>query len=296
MPNIVNKNTKVLIQGITGKVGRSFAKKMIEDGTNLVCGVTPGKGGEKIFDVPIFNSIEEALQRTNADTCLSVVPAPYLRDAILEAIYSGIGQIIIYTENVPLHDEMEIVYYAKLKGVRVLGPASAGVVSPGKANVSDLNTKYLRKGNIGIVSKSGTITYEVLDGLNEIGLGVSTLVCLGGDRIVATKYTDILPLFEQDLETKAIIMIGEIGGTAELEAATYIKKMNKKVFAYVAGQFAPPGKRMGHAGAIVNRDETDSAKAKTEVLKKAGALVAWKLNDIPTLVAEHFLNENNKKN
>lgn len=294
MSIIVDKNTKVLIQGITGSVGRKFAKKMIEDGTNLVCGVTPSKGGEKFFDIPIFNSIEEALQKTKANTCLSVVPAPYLKDAALEALYFGIEQIIIYTEGVPLHDEMEIVHYARQKGARVLGPASAGVVSPEVANVSDLNSKYLRKGNIGIVSKSGTITYEVLDGLNKIGLGVSTLVCLGGDRIVAAKYTDILPLFERDLETKAIIMIGEIGGTAELEAATYIKKMNKPVFTYIAGQFAPPGKRMGHAGAIVNRDGADSAKAKTEILKKAGALVAWKLNDIPTLVAEQFLDENKK--
>lgn len=291
MSIIVDKNTKVLIQGITGNVGRSFAKKMIEDSTNLVCGVTPGKGGEKLFDIPIFDSIEEALQRTNANTCLSVVPATHLRDAVLEALYFGIEQIVIYTENVPLHDEMEIVYYARLKGVRVLGPASAGVVSPEVANVSDLNSKYLRKGNIGIVSKSGTITYEVLDGLNKIGLGVSTLVCLGGDRVVATTYTDILPLFEKDLETKAVIMIGEIGGTAELGAAAYIEKMNKPVFVYIAGQFAPPGKRMGHAGAIVNRDGADSAKVKTEILKKAGALVTWKLNDIPILVAEYFLDK-----
>jgi len=265
---------------------------MIEDSTNLVCGVTPGKGGEKLFDIPIFDSVKEALQRTKANTCLSVVPAPYLKDAVLEALYSGIEQIVIYTENVPLHDEMEIVYYARLKGVRILGPASAGVVSPDKANVSDLNSKYLKKGNIGIVSKSGTITYEVLDGLNKVGLGVSTLVCLGGDRVIATTYTDILPLFEQDLDTKAVIMIGEIGGTAELEAASYIEKMNKPVFVYIAGQFASPGKRMGHAGAIVNRDGSDSAKAKTEILKKAGALVACKLNDISILVAEHFLDKN----
>ena len=291
MSIIVDKNTKVLIQGITGKVGRSFAKKMIEDGTNLVCGVTPGKGGETLFDIPIFDSIEEALQKTNANTCLLVVPATHLRDAALEALYFGIKQIVIYTENVPLHDEIEIVYYARLKGIRVLGPASAGVVSPGKTNVSDLDTKYLRKGNIGIVSKSGTITYEVLDGLSKAGLGVSTLVCLGGDRVVATTYTDILPLFEQDLDTKAVIMIGEIGGTAELEAATYIEKMNKPVFVYIAGQFAPPGKRMGHAGAIVNRDGVDSAKAKTEMLKKAGALVTWKLNDIPTSITGYFFDK-----
>jgi len=292
MSIIIDKDTKVLIQGITGSVGRNFAKKMVEDGTNLVGGVTPGKGGEKLFDIPIFNSIEEALQKTKANTCLSVVPASYLKDAALEALYFGIEQMIIYTENVPLHDEVEIVCYARQKGARVLGPASAGIVSPEEANVSDLNSKYLRKGNIGVVSKSGTITYEVLDGLNKLGLGVSTLVCLGGDRVVATTYTDILPLFEQDLETKAVIMIGEIGGTAELEVATYIEKMNKPVFVYIAGQFAPPGKRMGHAGAIVNRDGVDSAKAKTEILKKAGALVAWKLNDIPTLVAGQLLNEN----
>jgi len=227
MSIIVNENSRVAIQGITGNVGRSIAKKMIEDGTNLVCGVTPGKGGEKVFGIPVFETIEEAFSKTGPNIFFSSVPAPYVNDAVLESLYFGVKQIVVYTEGVSLHDEFRLVHYAQTKDAMLLGPNSAGVVSPGKANVSDLNSKNLREGNVGIVSKSGTITYEVVDGLSKLGLGESTIVCLGGDRVIGTTYTDILPLFEEDPDTKAVILVGEIGGTLEIQAASYIKKMTK---------------------------------------------------------------------
>jgi len=288
MSIIVNENSRVVIQGITGNVGRSIAKKMIEDGTNLVCGVTPGKGGEKVSGVPVFETIEEALFKTKPNISFSTVPAPYVKNAILEALYFGIKQIVVYTEGVPVHDEFQLVHYAKMKEAMLLGPNSAGVVSPSKANVSDLNSKNLREGNVGIVSKSGTITYEVVDGLSRVGLGESTIICLGGDRVIGTTYTDILPLFEEDPDTKAVILIGEIGGTLEIEAASYIEKMTKPVFVYIAGQAVPPGKRMGHAGAIIEEGNVGSAKVKMGKLKKAGAFVANLLSDIPVMVAKNL--------
>ena len=178
MSIIVDKNTRVVIQGITGTGGQGFAKKMIEDGTPLVSGVTPNKGGEKVLGVPVFDSIEEAIRATHPNFSLVVVPAPFLKDAVFEALYYGLKNIVIYTENLPLHDEIELVYYAHLKGALLFGPNSAGLASPNIANVSDFNSQYLRKGNIGIVSKSGTLTYEVIEIINSVGLGVSTFVCI----------------------------------------------------------------------------------------------------------------------
>jgi len=291
MSIIVDENTKVLIQGITGNVGKSFARKMIEDGTNLVGGVTPGKGGENVFGIPVFNSMEEALRITEANISLVVVPAPFLKDAALEALYYGIKRMVVYTENVPVHDEIDLVHYARSKDAILLGPNSPGLASSGKANVSDFNSKYLRKGKIGIISKSGTLNYEVMDGLNKVGLGISTFVVIGGDRIPGITYNDLLPLFEDDPESEAVILGGEIGGMAELEVIPYIKKMTKPVFAYIAGQAIPRGKKMGHAGAIVSGGGEDSAQAKMKKLKEAGVGVANIVTDIPKLLAKYFLNK-----
>lgn len=295
MSIIVNKDSKVLIQGITGNVGMKIAEKMINDKTNLLCGVTPGKGGQKIYNIPIFNSIKEALAQVNVDICFSVVSPPFIKDAIFEALYYGIKKIVVYTEGVPLQDSYECVYYAKMNNAMLLGPNSAGVVSPEEANVSDLNSINLIKGNIGIVSKSGTITYEIIEGLRQFNLGCSTIVCLGGDPIVGTNFSQILNLFNQDNETKAIILLGEIGGNMEIEAIPMIKNLKKPIFLYISGHAVPEGKQMGHAGAIVNK-ENDSAFSKSELLKNVGANVAKLVIDIPKMVAKHFkLNKDVKR-
>lgn len=279
---LVDEKTKVLIQGITGNVGRGFAERMKIGGTKIVAGVTPGKGGQKLLDIPIFDSVEDAMLATDANTAFMAVPAPFVRDAALEALSAGMKKIIIYTEGVPVQDAIRMVSYAKLKDATLIGPNSAGVVSPGKANVSDLSDRILTQGHVGIVSKSGTITYEVIDGLSELKLGQSTVLCLGGDPVLGTTYTDALKLFEADKQTDFVVLIGEIGGMAEVNAGDYIKRMSKPVIAYIAGQAAPPGKRIGHAGAIVTRGK-DTAAAKNEALEKAGAIVAKQLMDIPNL-------------
>lgn len=283
MAIIVDEKTRVLIQGITGNVGAVFAERMRAGGTRLVAGVTPGKGGRKIFDVPTFDSVEEALSATDANTSLIVVPPPFVRDAALEALSAGVKKIVIYTEGVPVQDAVQIVNYAELKGATLLGPNSAGVVSPHKANVSDLSDRNLAEGCVGIVSKSGTITYEVIDGLSELKLGQSTVVCLGGDPVLGTTYIEALRLFEADPQTKSVVLIGEIGGMAEVNAADHIRRMKKPVIAYIAGQTAPPGKRIGHAGAIITRGN-DTATAKMQTLENAGAIVAKQLTDISSLV------------
>ena len=288
MSVIIDKETRVVIQGITGSVGQGFAKKMVEDGTNIVSGVTPGKGGEKVYDVPVFNTLEEAINKTKPNISLIVVPAQYLKDAVFETLYYDIKKLVVYTENVPLHDEIQMVYYSKIKNAIMLGPNSPGLASPGIANVSDFNSHYLKKGRVGIVSKSGTLTYEIIDGLNQFGLGVSTFTCIGGDRINGVDYVDILPLFEKDTETDAVIMVGEIGGFAELRAIPIIKKMKKKVFSYSAGQFIPKGKKIGHAGAIIGQSGADSAINKLQKLNEAGVETPDTIVKLFSVVAEFF--------
>lgn len=291
MSVIIDKETRVVIQGITGSVGQSFAKKMVEDGTNIVSGVTPGKGGEKVYDVPVFNTLEEAINKTKPNISLIVVPAQYLKDAVFETLYCDIKKLVVYTENVPLHDEIQMVYYSKIKNAIMLGPNSPGLASPGIANVSDFNSHYLKKGRVGIVSKSGTLTYEIIDGLNQFGLGVSTFVCIGGDRINGVDYIDILPLFEKDTETDVVIMVGEIGGFAELRAIPIIKKMKKKVFSCIVGQFAPKGKKMGHAGAIISQSGADSAVSKTSKLNEAGVITVDTIVDPFPVITEFVKKE-----
>lgn len=279
MSIIVNEQSRIIIQGITGSVGRSFADRMITYQTPLVGGVTPGKGGEKVLGVPVFNTVEEAVNATGADASFISVPPKLVKQAVLEAIDGGIKVIVIYSEGVPVHDSLEIVQYAHLKQVKVLGPNSAGVVSPGKANVSDIHDSILIPGRIGIVSRSGTLTYEVVEMLKAQNLGTSTIVCLGGDPVVGVQHSDVLRLFEQDPETDAIVYVGEIGGNDELFSSEVIKEMTKPVYSFIAGIYAPEGKRMGHAGAII-KNESETAKEKQKILAAAGAVTVQVLTEL----------------
>jgi succinyl-CoA synthetase alpha subunit len=278
MAIIVNEHSKVIIQGITGSVGKSFAERMVQYGTPLVGGVTPGKGGQSILDVPVFNSVQEVVYTVGADTSFVCVRPSMVKQAVLEAIDAGIRVIIIYSEGVPIHDSMVIVQYAKLHGVTLLGPNSAGLVSPGKANVSDLHDSILVSGRIGVVSRSGTLTYEVVDMLKLLGLGASTVVCLGGDPVIGTQHFEVLSRFRDDDETDAVIYIGEIGGVDEVLSAQVIQTMDKPVYAYIAGRFAPAGKRMGHAGAII-QSQLETAVEKQRMLQDAGAIVVDVFSD-----------------
>jgi succinyl-CoA synthetase alpha subunit len=282
---LVGRGDRVIIQGITGASGRATAARMLEHGTPVVGGVTPGKGGQNVGGLPVYESVHQIVEAAGATASFITVPPAFAGDACLEAIDAGLRTVVVYTERVPIHDTMKICAFARGRGAIVLGPNSAGCVSPGEANLSDLNDVNLRPGRVGIVSKSGTLAYEVVDGLNRLGLGQSTVVCLGGDPLIATQFADILPLFDQDASTDAVVLLGEIGGTAELKAATMISGMHKPVVAHVAGRFAPPGKRMGHAGAIVERGR-DAAGAKIEALQRAGARVAGLVTEVAPLVAK----------
>lgn len=281
---LIGASDRVIVQGITGGSGRTTAERMLEYRTPIVGGVTPGKGGQRVAGLPVFDSVREIVDELGATASFITVPPAFARDACLEAIDAGLRTVVVYTERVPLHDTMQICAYARGRGTLVLGPNSAGCVTPGAANLSDLNDANLRPGRVGIVSKSGTLTYEVIDGLNRLGLGQSTVACLGGDPLIATHFADVLPLFEADAGTGAVILIGEIGGTAELGAAAVAGRMTKPVVAYVAGRAAPAGKRMGHAGAIVERGR-EAAAAKIEAFRDAGVRVAELVTDVAPLVA-----------
>lgn len=287
MAILVDAETRILVQGITGRVGASFEARMLRHGTLIVGGVTPGKGGTTTRrGLPVFDTVAEAVAGTGAVASLIVVPPLAAKQAFVDAVRGGVRLVVIYTENVPVHDAAEMVAMARAHGVRFFGPNSAGVVSPGKANLSDLNDLNLVPGRIGIISKSGTLTYEVVAGLHRYNLGESTVACLGGDSIVGTSHADLLPLFAADTDTDAVVLVGEIGGRAEIAAAErwHTLACGKPLIAYIAGHAAPQGKRMGHAGAIIGGAE-ESAAAKSAALAAAGALVVTLLDDIPALVA-----------
>ena len=286
MAVIVDSNTRLVIQGITGYQGSYHSKAMRDFGTNVVAGVTPGKGGQVVNDIPVFDSTIEAVRKTGANTSCVFVPAPYTRDSVLEAIDAGIKTIVAVTEHVPLHDEIHMVAVARSRGVTLIGPNCPGVASPGKAKVGILPSKIFRKGNIGVVSRSGTLTYEIVNAMTEQKLGQSTCVGIGGDRVPGTGFIDVLELFEKDKQTKQIVLVGEIGGTAEEEAAEYIEEhVSKPVVAYIAGRTAPPGKRMGHAGALIARGK-GTAESKIKALEGAGVKVAGVPTDVPRLLME----------
>lgn len=276
MAILVNGDSRIIIQGITGHTGANLADKLLSEGTPLVGGVSPKRGGEVVSGMPVFASCHEAVAVTRANCTFLSVPAGQACDAAFEAIDAGIKTMVVYAEGVPVQDAARIAAYAAYRGVKLIGPNAAGCISPELANLSDLNGKLLRRGPIGIVSKSGTLTYEVIDSLNAKGLGQSSVVCLGGDPIIGMGHADALRLFEADPDTTAVVLIGEIGGRSELQAAEIVRLMKKPVVAYIAGLYAPAGKTMGHAGAILGSPE-ENVPGKRAALERAGAIV---VNDV----------------
>lgn len=283
----IGKNTKVIVQGITGHQGQFHSQQMLAFGTKVVGGVTPGKAGEKVNGLPVFDSCQQAVDATGANASVIYVPAKFTKDAVLEAIDAGIQDVVIITEHIPFHDAMDFVWYARTKGARVLGPNCPGMANPGeKCKIGILPNKIFKPGNVGIASRSGTLTYEIVNALSENGVGQSGVLGLGGDPVNGTNFLDALAIFNSDPKTEAIVLVGEIGGTAEEMAAEYVRKHVKKpVYAYIAGRAAPEGKRMGHAGAIVSRG-MGTAESKMAAFKRAGAKVATFPTDIARFVIE----------
>jgi succinyl-CoA synthetase alpha subunit len=286
MAILVDEQSRVIIQGITGRVGMSFASRMVRHYSNLVGGVTPGRGGEQVLGLPVFNTVAQAVAQTGATASLVVVPAPGVEDAVLEAAEAGIETISVYSEGVPTHTTVRLVAALRSRGARLVGPNAAGVVSPGRASLSELSEDQipLRPGPIGIASKSGSLAYDACYQIaHYCGLGQSSVVCVGGDTVLGTTLAECVALFASDDQTKLIVLLGEIGGPDELEVASLVPQLGKPLIAYVAGHFAPPGKRIGHAGALVGA-EADTAAAKSAALESAGARVARLVTDLPALI------------
>ena len=286
MSILVNKDTKVICQGITGEQGTFHTRQMVEYGTRMVGGVTPGKGGTDVDGIPVFNTVKEARAETNANATVIYVPAPFAADAITEATDAGIELVICITEGIPVVDMVKVKRFMEGRASRLIGPNCPGVITPDECKIGIMPGHIHKKGPVGVVSRSGTLTYEAVDQLTRLGLGQSTCVGIGGDPINGTDFIDTLALFAEDPETEAIVMIGEIGGTAEEEAAAYIKeKVKKPVVAYIAGVTAPKGKRMGHAGAIIAGGK-GTADEKYEALEAAGIATTRSPADIGKTVVE----------
>lgn len=285
MAILVDEKTKVLVQGITGNQGAFHTSQMAAYGTRVVAGVSPGKGGQEVHGVPVYETAEEAVASHGANTSVIFVPAPFAKDAAMEAMAAGIRVVVILSEHIPLHDELELVAYARQTGTTMVGPNTFGVISPGKCKVGFMPSVIFKPGPVGIAARSGTLSYEVAAALSAAGLGQTTVVGLGGDRIVGMSFVDSLSLFASDVHTRAVVLVGEIGGTAEEEAAEFLKTMDKPAVAYLAGKSAPPGKRMGHAGAIIERGR-GTFESKVKAFKAAGCAVADFPWDVPALVSE----------
>jgi len=286
MSILIDKNTKLVVQGITGRDGSFHARAMRDYGTQVVAGVTPGKGGSNLDGIPIFNTMAEAVDNTEANTSVIYVRAPFAPDAILEASHAGIDLVVAISEGVPALDMARVMKEVKPLGTRVLGPNSPGLISPGQSKVGIMPGNIHKEGNIGVVSRSGTLTYEMVWQLTESGMGQSTCIGIGGDPIIGTDFMDVLRLFKDDPETEGIVLIGEIGGTAEEEAAEYIaQELGKPAISFIAGRTAPPGKRMGHAGAIISQGK-GTAEEKTKAMEKAGIPVAKLPSEIGPLMKQ----------
>lgn len=281
MSILIDKKTRLIVQGITGKEGSYHARLCREYGTNIVAGVTPGKGGSLFEGVSVYNTVKEAVEKQKATASIIFVPARFAKDALLEAIDAELDLVVCITEGVPIHDMMKIKSYLKGKRTKLIGPNCPGIISPKtKTKVGIMPVQVYRPGKIGVISRSGTLTYEISAQLSKKKLGISTCIGIGGDPIIGMDFVDCLKLFEKDYETKAVVMVGEIGGTAEEEAAEFVKNhFSKPVVAYVCGLTAPPEKRMGHAGAIVS-DGKGTAKEKIEFLEAAGVVVAKNIEEV----------------
>jgi len=286
MSILINKDTKVIVQGITGRDGAFHTSKMKDYGTNIVGGISPGKGGSDVGGIPVFNTVEEAVKATGADTSVIFVPAPFAADAILEASFAGVDLVICITEGVPVQDMIKVTPILKQNGTKLIGANCPGLITPGECLIGILPSMIFTPGNIGFISRSGTLTYEVVNMLTEAGLGQTTCVGIGGDPVSGLYFKDLLEMFENDPATEAVVLIGEIGGDAEELAAKYIKDhMKKPVVAFIAGQSAPPGKRMGHAGAIISSG-SGTAEEKIKAFAAAGVPVDKEPGEIPGLVKQ----------
>jgi succinyl-CoA synthetase alpha subunit len=286
MAIIVDSDTRLLVQGITGREGSFHARRNKAYGTSVVAGVTPGKGGAEVEGIPVFDSVREAVAERSPNTALVFVPARFASDAIYEAVDAGIETVICITEGVPAHDMLRVYNYIRPRGITMVGPNCPGVLSPGKANVGIIPAEIFKEGNIGLVSRSGTLTYQIGHELTQLGIGQSTIVGIGGDPVVGSSFLDVLARFEDDPETEYVVMVGEIGGAEEEKAAEFIEAgMTKPVVAYIAGFTAPPGKTMGHAGAIIS-GTSGTAQAKKEALEAHGVRVGTNPTEVARLVAD----------
>lgn len=298
MSILLNKKTKVVVQGITGSEGSFHTGQMVEYGTNVVAGVTPGKGGTKFQGIPIFDTVAEAVEKKKADASVIFVPPGFAADAILEAANAGVKLIVCITEGIPAKDMVKVYNAIKNMDVRLVGPNCPGVISPGKAKIGIMPGFIHRKGKVGVVSRSGTLTYEAVKQLSDLKIGQSTCVGIGGDPVIGSQFIDIIKLFNKDPNTEGIVMIGEIGGSAEEEAAAYVKNhVNKPVVGFIAGRTAPPGRRMGHAGAIISGGK-GTADEKMKAMKKAGIYVANSPAEIGSTMKkalEEFYSDKKKK-
>jgi succinyl-CoA synthetase alpha subunit len=286
MAIIVDNDTRLVVQGITGREGTFHATRNRDYGTNVVAGVTPGKGGQHVNGIPVFDAVREAVEEAGANTAMVFVPARFAADAIYEAVDAGIETVICITEGIPAHDMLRVYNWIRPRGVLMLGPNCPGALSPGKANVGIIPAEIFSEGGVGLVSRSGTLTYQIGHELSQLGIGQSTIVGIGGDPVVGSSFIDILGRFEADPETELVVMVGEIGGAEEEKAAAFIaERMSKPVVAYIAGFTAPPGKTMGHAGAIIS-GSAGTAQAKKEALEAHGVRVGTNPTEVARLVAE----------
>ncbi|MCE5250414.1 succinate--CoA ligase subunit alpha [bacterium] len=289
MSILLDKSTRVIVQGITGKIGSIQTRWMIEYGTTVVGGVTPGKGGMSVEGVPVFDSVESAVSETGAGASVFFVPASFVIDAFYETVDAGVGLIVVVPEHIPVHDVMQMRAYAREKGVFALGPTTPGIMTPGKAKMGIMPGSLFREGRVGIISRSGTLAYEVAGILADSGIGQSTVVGMGADPVVLTNMPDLLELFENDPGTSGVVIVGEVGGVQEEKAAEFIgESMTKPVAAYIAGRHAPQGKRMGHAGAII-RGSTGTVESKCEALSAAGAEILVTPYEVVSWAIKHHL-------